>query len=159
MSSQLWASSFWKCLLFCDRSFTGIWRPFCSMLAGWEWHFSSHRLLFQAGNITTRLGDPKYRGYHWDASLGDQLIYTQLGQTKESFWIYLKSGKLPSSDPSIPGLPSMGSDVCYCWLTAVFFIQLMWKQALFANVPVFKCQKMALRMPKQKNWHHFLMPI
>ena len=32
------------------------------------------------------------------------------------------------------------------------------KQALLPKVPVFNCQKMALRMPKQKNGDHFLMP-
>ena len=31
--------------------------------------------------ISARLADPKYRGYHRDASLGDQLILTLLGHT------------------------------------------------------------------------------
>ena len=30
--------------------------------------------------------------------------------------------------------------------------------SFFAKVPVFKCQKMALRVPKQKNGDHFFMP-
>ena len=33
-----------------------------------------------------------------------------------------------------------------------------WKRALLVKVPIFKCQKMALRLPKQKNRDHFLMP-
>ena len=32
------------------------------------------------------------------------------------------------------------------------------KQALLPKMPVFKCQKMALRVLKQKNGDHFLMP-
>ena len=37
-----------------------------------------------------------------------------------------------------------------------FFVT--WKRALLAKVPVFRCQKMALRVPRQKNRDHFLMP-
>ena len=33
-----------------------------------------------------------------------------------------------------------------------------WKRAILAKVPVFKCQKMALRAPKQKKRDHFSMP-
>ena len=32
------------------------------------------------------------------------------------------------------------------------------KRAILAKVPVLKCQKMALRAPKQKNGDHFLTP-
>ena len=91
-----WRRSFWKCLLFCDRSSQGFEGHF---VADWltgdlTWHFSSHRLLFQAPGISTvacsiALGglarctavawrDPKYRGYHWDASLGDQFVWNLL---------------------------------------------------------------------------------
>ena len=38
----------------------------------------------------------------------------------------------------------------------LFFVT--WKRALLAKVPVFRCQKMALRVPRQKNRDHFLMP-
>ena len=37
-----------------------------------------------------------------------------------------------------------------------FFVT--WNRALLAKVPVFRCQKMALRVPRQKNRDHFLMP-
>ena len=33
-----------------------------------------------------------------------------------------------------------------------------WKGALLPKVPVFKCQKMALRAPESKNGDHFLTP-
>ena len=38
----------------------------------------------------------------------------------------------------------------------LFFVT--WKRALLAKVPVFKCQKMGLLLPKQKDGDHFLMP-
>ena len=90
-----WRMSFWKCLLFCDRSSQGFEGHFVAgWLAGWgpgltffiRHSYFRRPLLARWPGDSVAWCDPKYRGYHWDASLGEQFIQTFL-----CFWIYLSS--------------------------------------------------------------------
>ena len=73
------------------------------------------------------------------------------------FWSFLEGKTAPKSQIFKIGLkPKSGLGFFVSEPEVPFFGT--WKRALLAKVPVFKRQKIALRVPKQKNKDHFSMP-